>query len=202
MKKTTSRRMRTATTMPTTVPALAMITSAITAVLLEDVAGGQVRADLALDALQGVVDGLGVAAEALADLLVAVPVEVERQHAGLELRQRRGEARDQRLQLLGADDLVDRVVDRRARDDLVERRLAVLGGGGRRREGDVLVQRRVLVARGRLDRGDDLPRDAQLGEVAERRLAVGPVVAHGLVEADEPFLDEVVGVAAGEEVRR
>src|SRR4051812_50090030 len=70
----------------------------------------QVCADLALDALQGVVDRLGVAAEALADLLVAVAVEVERQDAGLELRQRRRQAGDQRLQLLGADDLVDRGV--------------------------------------------------------------------------------------------
>ena len=74
--------------------------------------------------------------------------------------------------------------------------------GRRRRERDVLVQRRVLVARRRLDRGDDLARDAELREVAEARLAVGAVVAHGLVEADEALLDEVVGVAAGEEVRR
>src|SRR3954451_10506184 len=153
MKKTTSRTMRTPTTMPTTVPALAMITSAITAVLLEDVPGRQVRADLALDPLQRVVDRLGVAAEALADLLVAVAVQVQGQHAGLELRQRRREAGDQRLQLLGADDLVDRVVHRRAGDDLVERGLAVLGRRGRRRERDVLVQRRVLVARRGLDRG-------------------------------------------------
>ena len=77
------------------------------------------------------------------------------------------------------------------------------GRAGRRaRERDVLVERRVLVARRGLDRGDDLARDAQLGEVAEARLAVGAVVAHRLVEADEALLDEVVGVAAGEEVRR
>src|SRR4051794_40271575 len=189
--------MRTPTTIPTTVVALAMITQR----LQQDVPGGEVRPDLALDALQGVVDRLGVAAEALADLLVAVAVEVQREHARLQLGQRRGQAGDQRLQLLGADDLVDRVVHRRAGDDLVERRLAVLGGGGRGRERDVLVQRRVLVARRRLDRGDDLARDAELGEVAEARLAVGPVVAHGLVEADEALLDEVVRVAAGQEVR-
>ncbi len=36
--------------------------------------------DLALDALEGVVDGLGVAVEPLTDLLVGIPVEVERQH--------------------------------------------------------------------------------------------------------------------------
>src|SRR5206468_3050364 len=64
------------------------------------------------------------------------------------------------------------------------------------------VQRRVLVARGGLHRGDDLPRDAQLREVAEARLAVRAEVPHRLVEADQALLDEVVGVAAGEEVRR
>ena len=60
----------------------------------------------------------------------------------------------------------------------------------------------MLVARRRLDRGDDLARDAQLREVAEARLAVGAVVADRLVEADEALLDEVVAVAAGQEVRR
>jgi len=60
----------------------------------------------------------------------------------------------------------------------------------------------VLVARRGLDRGDDLARDAQLREVAEARLAVGAEVADRLVQTDEAFLDEVVAVAAGEEVRR
>src|SRR6185503_9233330 len=100
------------------------------------------------------------------------------------------------------DDLVDRVVHRRAGDDLVERRLAVHRARGRRRERDVLVQRRVLVARRGLHGRDDLAGDAQLREVAEARLPVGPVVADRLVEADEALLDEVVAVAAGEEVRR
>ena len=63
-------------------------------------------------------------------------------------------------------------------------------------EGDVLVQRRMLVATRRLDRRDDLARDAQLREVAERGLAVGPEVADRLVEADQALLDQVVGVAA------
>jgi hypothetical protein len=53
----------------------------------------------------------------------------------------------------------------------------------------------VLVAGRRLHRGDDLPRDAELGEVAEARLAVRAEVADGLVEPDEPLLDEVVAVA-------
>ena len=86
---------------------------------------------------------------------------------------------------------------------LVERRIAVAAAcRGRLRERDVLVQRRVLVAGGGLDRGDDLARDAELGEVAEARLAVGAVVAHRLVEPDEALLDEVVRVAADQEVRR
>src|SRR6185369_3989005 len=63
------------------------------------------------------------------------------------------------------------------------------------------VQRRVLEARGRLDRRDDLPRDAELGEAPERGLLVGAKVAHRLVEPDKAFLDEVVGLAAGDEVR-
>ena len=58
----------------------------------------------------------------------------------------------------------------------------------------------MLVARGGLDGGDDLASDAELGEVAEARLAVGAEVADRLVEADEALLDEVVGVPSGEEV--
>src|SRR5207244_7569312 len=87
-------------------------------------------------------------------------------------------------------------------DDLVERRLAVARPRGRGRERDVAVERRVLVARSGLDRRDDLARDAELREVAEARLAVRAVVAHRLVEADQALLDEVVAVAAGQEVRR
>ena len=83
---------------------------------------------------------------------------------------------------------------------LVQRGHVLAGPGGRGGEGHVLVQRRVLVARGGLHGGDDLARDAQLGKVAKARLAVASEVADGLVEADEPLLDEVVGVAAGEEV--
>ena len=90
----------------------------------------------------------------------------------------------------------------RARQGVAERAVAV-GVLARRRvaERDVGVQRRVLEARRGLDRRDDLPRDAQLGEAAERRLLVVAEIAHRLVEADQPFLDQVVGVAAGEEVR-
>ena len=58
----------------------------------------------------------------------------------------------------------------------------------------------MLEPRRRLDRGDDLARHAELGERAERRLLVVAEVAHRLVEADHPLLDQVVGVTAGEEV--
>src|SRR3954463_10225528 len=60
----------------------------------------------------------------------------------------------------------------------------------------------MLVPARRLDGGDDLARDAELREVAEARLAVGSEVAHGLVEADEALLDEVLRLAAEQEVRR
>src|SRR5919204_3200149 len=163
--------------------------------LQQYVAGAQVRPDLALHALQGVVDRLGVAADARTDELVAEPVEVQRQDARLELGEGGRQAGDERAQLLGGDDLVDRVVDRGPGDDLVERRLPVGRARRRRGERDVLVERRVLVARRGLHGRDDLARDAQLGEVAKARLPVRAVVADRLVEPDEPLLDEVVAVA-------
>ena len=52
-----------------------------------------------------------------------------------------------------------------------------------------------------LDRRDDLARHAELREAAERRLLVGAEVPDRLVEADQPLLQKVVVVAAGEEVR-
>src|SRR3712207_2679883 len=78
--------------------------------LVDDGASAQVHAHLALHALQRVVDRLRVAAEPAADLLVGAPVEVEREDARLELAERGAQAADERLQLLAADDLVDRVV--------------------------------------------------------------------------------------------
>src|SRR4029077_3494933 len=95
-----------------------------------------------------------------------------------------------------------RLVHRRARERVAERALAVrvLARRGMA-ERDVRVERRVLVARRGLDRGDDLAGHAQLREAPERRPLLGPEVADRLVEADEPLLDEVLGVAAGEEVR-
>src|SRR5436305_13205828 len=94
-------------------------------------------------------------------------------------------------------------MDRRTREDLVERRVPIPREPSRaRRERHVLVQRGVLVARGRFDGRDDLPGDAQLGEVPEARLAIAAEVPNRLVEADEAFLDQVVAVAPGTEIRR
>ena len=76
---------------------------------------------------------------------------------------------------------------------LVEGGVVVAGVTGRRaRERDVLVEGAVLVASGRLHRSDDLPRDAQLGEVAKARLAIGAIVADRLVQADQALLDQVL----------
>src|SRR5204862_8682 len=72
--------------------------------------------------------------------------------------------------------------------------------GRRVAERNVGVQRRVLEAGRCLDGRDDLPRDAELREAAERRL-LGAEVAHGLVQADQALLDQVFRVAASEEVR-
>src|SRR5581483_1184373 len=63
-------------------------------------------------------------------------------------------------------------------------------------------ERGVLVAGGGLDRGDDLAGDAELGEVPEARLPIGPVVPDRLVQPHQPLLDQVVAVTAGQEVRR
>ena len=60
----------------------------------------------------------------------------------------------------------------------------------------------MLVAGRGLHRGDDLAGDAELGEVAKARLAVGPVVADRLVEAEQALLDQIVRLAPEEEVGR
>src|SRR5262249_53573603 len=88
------------------------------------------------------------------------------------------------------------------RERVSQRVLAVsLVPGGCVAKGHVCVQRCVLEPCRGLDRGDDLPGDAQLGETPERGLLVRAIVSNRLVEADHPLLDEIVAVAAGEEVR-
>ena len=170
--------------------------------LLKDLARLLVRQDLPLHALQRVVDRLRVAAEVFRHLLVRRALEVQPQRVRLERRERRREAADERLRAPPSrsrftDGSLTAGPGQRVAEGAV---VALLAGRGVA-ERHVLVQRRVLEARRRLDRRDDLPRHAQLGERTERRLLVGPEVAHRLVEADEALLDQVLRVAAGEEVR-
>src|SRR5689334_21605908 len=73
----------------------------------------QVRLHLALDALQSIVDGLGRAADALADLLVRAAIEVEREGAALELTELAGEAADQSTELFCGNGLGGRIERRR-----------------------------------------------------------------------------------------
>src|SRR3954454_13826385 len=58
----------------------------------------EVRRDLALHALESVVDGLRVAIKAAGDLLVGAAVHIHRQDRALELRNRSREAADHAVQ--------------------------------------------------------------------------------------------------------
>src|SRR4029079_19582216 len=142
-----------------------------------------------------------VAAEAFGHLLVGVAFEIETESVALERRETGAEAKDEALPLLRRDDAHDGIVDSRPWKRVSQGAVAVFLTRRSVAERHVGVQRRVLEARGRLDRRDDLPRDAELGEARERGLLVGPTAAYPLVEPDESFLDEVVGFAAGDEVR-
>src|SRR5687768_1364260 len=108
--------------------------------LREDFARRLVRQDLALDALERVVDRLAVAAQLLRHLLVREALEVAAEGVGLELREPGTEAEDEALQLLGRDDADRRIVRERPRKRVPQRAVAV-GLLPRRRvaEGDVLV---------------------------------------------------------------
>src|SRR5204863_3619377 len=112
------------------------------------------------------------------------------------------EREDEALQLVGRDHADRWIVDGWAGQRVAERdvRIGVLACR-RVRERDVRVQWRVLEASRGLDRRDDLPGHAELGEAAERGLLVMPEVPHGFVEADQAFLDQVLRIAAGEKIR-
>ena len=58
----------------------------------------------------------------------------------------------------------------------------------------------MLFARRALDRGDDLPGDAQLRKRAKRRLLAELIVANGLVQADHALLDDVLAVGADQKI--
>ena len=99
---------------------------------VEHGARGEVLADLALDALERVVDGLRIAVDELADLLVGAALEIQREHAALERRQAGAEAADERRELLGGDDPARRIVDRRAGQRIAEREVGAVVVAGRR----------------------------------------------------------------------
>src|SRR4029079_17248371 len=126
--------------------------------------------------LEGVVDRLRVAAQALGHLLVGVALEVEAKGVALERRETRAEAEDEALQLLGRDHANRGVVDRRPGQRVAERAVAVLLTRRRVAERHVRFQRRMRETRSRLDRRDDLASDAELGEAPERSLLVGAEV--------------------------
>ena len=157
--------------------------------LVQNGARSQVRADLALDALQRVVDGLAVAAEPLADRRcrssrrgrgAARATRARRAPSSRQATSERSSS-EEITWLTGSWTVEPGSISSRLGSESLE-------PGRRRAEGDVAVQRRVLVAGRGLDRGDDLARDAQLREVAERGLAVRPEIADRLVEADQAFL--------------
>ena len=118
---------------------------------------------LVLDALERIVDALDVPAEHLCDLLIALAVQVCGEHPALERGKRLVDAAfdahiallaDEQLLRIGAAPLGDHVKERAVALLLVDRLV----------EGDVGVERDVLLPRRRLDGGDDLPGDAQLRE--------------------------------------
>src|SRR5947209_10999811 len=160
----------------------------------------EMQVELPLDPLQRVVDRLHVPLEHLGDLLVALAVDVEAQHLGLEVGEHVVEVLLQGPDALGGDDQVGRVRHGDDRQHVAEAALALVVGEHRARERDVVVERAVLLPGRRLDRGDDLPGDAELGERPEGSLQVGVVVPDRLVEADHAFLDDVLAVGADQEV--
>src|SRR4029450_2344421 len=80
-----------------------------------------VRDDLALHALEGVVDRLRVAAEVLGHLLVRAALEIQPERLRLERGQAAAETEDEALELLGRDDADGRVVHAGARERIAER---------------------------------------------------------------------------------
>src|SRR5262245_16787873 len=170
--------------------------------LQENLPGLLVSQDFPLDPLERVVDRLGVAPELLRHLFVRATLEIEPKRISLEPGEAGPEREDEALELLGGDDADGRIVHAGAREGVAQAAFAVrlLAGGGMA-EGDVRVERGVLEAGRRLDRRDDLARHAELGEAPKGSLFVRPEVANGLVEADQPLLNEVLGIAAGEEIR-
>ena len=109
--------------------------------LLQDLARLLVREDLPLHALQRVVDRLRVAAEALGHLLVRRAFEVEPQRVGLERRERRRQAADERLSSCVEITRTDGSLTAGPGQRVAERAVVALLAGGRVAERDVRVER-------------------------------------------------------------
>ena len=92
----------------------------------QDPAALPVLVDFALDAPQSVVDGLVVALEPVGDELVAQSLQVQAQHAPLQVREHASETTHEALHLFGADDLVDRIVRTRTWKHVPERTVAAV----------------------------------------------------------------------------
>ena len=58
----------------------------------------------------------------------------------------------------------------------------------------------MFLPRRRLDRRNDLPRDAQLGECAERRELILAEITNRLKEADHALLHDILTICTDEEV--
>src|SRR5690606_16485109 len=160
----------------------------------------QVPLELALHPLQGVVDGLDVPRQLVGDLLVRLALKVEHEDAPLQVAQELAHLALDIQELLAADDQLLRV------SHLVPRQHVLEGPVGlvvveRLVQRHVGVERDVLLARGRLDGGNDLAGDAELGKGPERGQLVRAKIADRLVKTDHPFLDDILAIRADQKIR-
>jgi len=156
--------------------------------------------DLMLDALQRVVHGLHATTKLLCDLLIGVPFDVKPQDVALKRRQRAHEAMSDGLGFPSGYDDIGGVADSTRRKDFFKYAFAAALRTQRAAERDVGVKRRVLLTRGGFDGGDELPGDTELGEGTETGTAGWIVVSNSLAQADEPLLEHIVTIRAGEEI--
>src|SRR3954469_7579790 len=105
----------------------------------------KVHVELALDALQGVVDRLHVPAQLLADLLVRLALHVEAQDVDLEARQHLAHRAPHVVHALGGDHLVGRIGHVVIVEERLDRTLARVVGAPYAGDGHVLVERLVLL---------------------------------------------------------
>lgn len=131
------------------------------------VANFQITLQLALDALQGVVDRFDVAIQIHRDLLIGLSVQIQHKHFALQIAEDLGHLVLQAGKLFLVDDQFFRIAHLRAANDVEQRSVRFLIVD-RLVQGNVRIQRNMLLPRCRLDRGNDLARNAQLRERFER----------------------------------